>query len=379
MVLWYGRYLVVGCLMLILCQPIDAQGYRFCEYDTIGGLSWSPDGARLAVMTQRGVLIYDRDLTLLHTVEAPSNATHRLTSIEPTWSPDGNWLVLPQRSLPESFQIGGGHLSWSMIDTWGDNHDSFSSAEPFLRELIWRDDNEEILLLSFEDYPGLDPPFMTIERRTAITDAPYESIEKVYTGVEFENIQWVDDETFSLRSAGVTFFFNAETLEPIERAPIIDAFPWTANGDGSREALYMYDLEFYVRELGQEAQVVELTSSQYSDGGILSISAVHEIQWLPDNERLIALYWQFPAKASEQPDVLRILQGAIVDAVNAIEINHFFILAEGEIDGYALSSQGDRLALHRDFNMVELWNPLANEHLMTIDVPVLPVTELCGE
>ncbi len=82
---------------------------------------------------------------------------------------------------------------------------------------------------------------------------------------------------------------------------------------------------------------------------------------------------------AEFPDFRRILQGTIVDAPTATEINHFVIQTETEIQAYSISNLGDRIAILRDDVLIEVWNPLTEEKLETVEIPRVEIVGYCGD
>ena len=175
----------------------------------------------------------------------------------------------------------------------------------------------------------------------------------------------------------VSLYFDLSTLEPIDKAPDISPNWWVSNPDGSREAAFMPDTIFYVREANENEERVYIGNTLYANGEVLIFGIVDEIYWLLDNRHLIGIYARYSDREDEYPEFSKILQGTVVDAVNAKEINHFFIQTDNDVEGYSVSSLGDRIAINHSDNIIELWNPMAGEHIKTIEVPALPLEELC--
>lgn len=367
----------MACLFFwTLASYAQVPKHDFCVDYQINGISWSPNGEQLAVITTQGAFIYGHDLELIRSVKAPVFADHlsRVTAT-PIWSPDSVWVVLPQR---RSLDLGVAGNLWTILNALTGELTFISTPAHGLKELIWSPDNQRILTISYHDPLGLDSPIFSINLINGITENRVSPIQKSYPEIQLKNLQWVDSETFSLQSDNVTIYFDASTLEPKDKAPDISPNWWVSSSDGSREAAFMPDITLYVREVDGNEQYVGIDETKYSNDETF-IGLVDEIYWLSDNKHLIGIYERVPAPFSDEyPDFSMILQGTVVDATTATEINNFFIQTENDIKGYSVSSRGDRIAVHHSPKILDVWNPMTGEHLKTIEVPALPLEELCN-
>ena len=372
---------IMTIVLLVTMSVVYAQQGVYCFLHRVTDVAWSPDGERLAVLTLHGVLIYDHDLNFIRSIEAPKVGYDRLTSVGPVWSPDGVWVILPQRSIPEV--AAQGYEGWSIANTqtgelrgmvppYGVERGSSNIVE----ELIWSPDNRLILALKYEPQLGLQDPSSELVMVLGVWDVGMSPVVQQYENMHLSDIRWDAEDGITAQTEGLVLSFNSDlTLQ--DTAPIPHANWWVPSPDGMREAAQKPDSNFVVREIGSEERRVGLQQYMNSGGESIAIGYVSEIIWLSDNERLIGVYRDIPHLDEEYPDLRTILQGSIIDAHMAILVSGFVLQADGEIQGHAVSVRGDRIAVVRDDTWVELWNPLTQERLVTLDIPPLPIAETC--
>jgi hypothetical protein len=351
----------------------SAQQGLYCSVHSIIGLSWSPDGERLAVMTLHGVLIYDHNLNLIRTIEAPKVGYEQTMRTGPVWSPDGTWIILPEHSSSET--AAQGIEGWVIVNSQADELRRMTPMY-FVEELVWSADNQLILALTRESSFGLQNPYSELTIVLGVWDVGMSPITRQYEGLYLKNIRWDSENGITAQSEGLVLAFDNSTLALRDEAPVIRADWWVSNGDGTREAAQQPDTLFVVREVGTAGQWINLSPYMVGDEAI-GIGYVAEIVWMSDNERLVGIYGSIPHLREVYPDLSTILQGLVVDARTASLINDFVLQADGDISGYDVSTRGDRIALFRDETWVELWNPLTQERLTTLDIPPLPIADTC--
>ena len=178
---------------------------------------------------------------------------------------------------------------------------------------------------------------------------------------------------------GLILNFDGLTLNPATAVPTFYPSWWVSNHDGTREAAYKPDTLFYVRASEGSEQIVNISPLAYLDGEFISIGIVAAIHWLLDNDTLVGIYPRDFQFREEYPELPRILQGTIVDAVTATEMNHFMIEGESEISGYAVSHFDGRIAVFRDRYWIDLWNPVTDERLKSVEIPPMAFDDLCSD
>ena len=186
------QYIAISlACMLFWNLPIFAQvpKYDFCVDYQINGISWSPNGEQLAVITTQGAFIYGHDLDLIRIVKAPVFKDHlsRVTA-KPIWSPDSIWIVLPQRKGLELDVAGN---IWTIVNALTGELTFIAAPGYGFDELIWSADNQRIITISYHNPLGLDPPTFTIKLINGITENRVPSIKKSYPEIQLKNLHWV--------------------------------------------------------------------------------------------------------------------------------------------------------------------------------------------
>jgi hypothetical protein len=367
------RISLILTILFFFSFSAKAQIGVYCNYHSIQDVKWSPDGNRLAVMTLHGVIIYDYDLNFIRSVEAPKIGYDSLSSTGLVWSPDGVWIILPEHSSPAG--AAENRETWIIANSETAELHGIQLGFSRYEEIVWRPDNELILALSYEPPFGLQIPYSELVVSLGISDFGMPPIVKRYEGMYLANLAW-DESGITARTVGLELSFDGQlNLIPEETVPV--ASWWVSNSDGSREAAYKPDTLLYVREIGGEEQRVVTSVYENSTGEFVVPSAIEEIIWLLDDENFIGMYSNIEHMYDEYPDLPRLLQGTVVDAMAAVETDHFMIELESNIQDYSVSVRGDRIALVRDDTWLELWNPLGEERLAMIDVPPLPIGDTC--
>ncbi len=372
------------CLFIVWAYGVASIGQAqitYCPENRILGkipsLAWSPDGALLAVTTLQGVHFYDRDLNLVRSIEAPILELDITAFTGPVWSPDSTWIILPQHTNPETVVRTRSEGGWSIANAHTGELRGMQSPGIDILELVWSPANKYILALTHESPFGLRYPYSQLKLVLGINDFGFSPRKRVYEDLHLHDIRWDTNDTITARSDGLTVRFDSWTLEPLEEPPVFHASWWVPSPDGSREAAAKPDITFVVREVGGEEQQVSLSVYTNTEDEFIMLGIVDEIVWLPDNERLLGIFYSPNHTDDAYPELPTLLQGTIVDARNALELDKFLLQADGAIQGYAVSSQGDRIALYRDDTWVELWNPLTQDRLAMVNIPSLPLEELC--
>ncbi|MEL6310710.1 MAG: LpqB family beta-propeller domain-containing protein, partial [Chloroflexota bacterium] len=98
--------IILGICLFLLVAIVEAQARWQCGEQIIQDVQWSPDGTRLAVMTLQGVLFYDADMQLQQTVVAPQSIFDQTSLTGIVWSPDSQWVVLPDHVSPDDAERG---------------------------------------------------------------------------------------------------------------------------------------------------------------------------------------------------------------------------------------------------------------------------------
>lgn len=378
------RQIAVFCscflsLLLIPSSFVTAKQGVYCVAHSVTGQAWSPDGERLAVLTLHGVLIYDHDLTLIRIIKAPMIEWDHYVFTGPVWSPDGVWIVLPQRALP--LIDFPGYAGWSIANTRTGELRRMQSPSafggPFIHELAWSPNNAFVLALKYETPFGLPVPFSELIIVPGVSEVLPPRVQR-YENLHLRDIRWNTDHTITARIDGLELSFDADTLSLEDGTPVLRADWWVSNSSKTHEAAQKPDHYFYVSEMGGQEQLVNMSMILDSDGqDVVAIPFVEEIIWLRDDKRLIGVYSGVSHLHDQYPALARRLQGVVVNARTATRTNDFVLQAAGDIQNYAVSIRGDRLTLHRDDTWVELWNPLTEERLTMIDIPALPIADTC--
>jgi hypothetical protein len=368
------RISLILTILFFFSFSAKAQLGVYCDHHSITGLSWSPDGNRLAVMTLHGVFIYDHDLNVIRSIEAPKIGYEWLTPNEPIWSPDGVWIILPEHSSPAG--AAENRETWIIANSETAELHGIQLGFSRYEEIVWSPDNELILGLRYEPAMGLRFPYTELVISLGISDYGMSPIVKRYEGMYLSNIAW-DENGITARTSGLSLAFDSQ-LNLIPEETMALASWWVSNSDETRQAAQKPDYNFYVQEIGLEEQIVIISAFSNEDGEFISIPFVDDIVWLSDNQSLIGIFKRdVPHLYAEYPDLPRLLQGTVVDAVAAVETDYFVIELESNIQDYSVSVRGDRIALVRDDTWLELWNPLDEERLTMIDVPPLPIGDTC--
>lgn len=365
-------------ILSFVALPSQAQtSPPFYCHQRIHEIEWSPDGEKLAVMTSQGAVIYDHDLNLIHSIEAPDFAySHHHTVGYMTWSPDNQWLMLPGLYDPEIYGTMGGYYGWVIANTQTGELLPMSSFGN-LRELVWSPDNQFIMALTYDPGLGLAPDFSTIFIVGGIQEEPVEPISRQFQEIIFKNIQWHEDNTISIQYDNITIYLDTN-LELLERAPTIAPRRMISNQDGTLEAGMNPYINFVVRESGEEEQVITIDAHLDSNREFVKLGEIDEIIWLNDDEYLIGLYSRRSQYIlSEFPEMSRLLQGIIVNARTATLDNQFLLETEAHISGYSVSTRGDRIALYHSETQLELWNPQTEERLASIEIAPLTNMDDC--
>ncbi len=196
---------LIIALLVTAATPTTAQTGPYCG-EKISGMSWSPDGQRLAVMTLQGAFIYDHDLNLERTFEAPTADFHSPSLNKPIWSPDGVWMVLPQRtSIEVAKQLQG---SWSFANSQTGEIRLFSSLSGYTRELVWSPDSRFMLSLNYDSDVGLSVPYTSLSRVRGILDSGYSPVNRLYDEIHLSNIRWKDQDILIAQVEGMILAFD---------------------------------------------------------------------------------------------------------------------------------------------------------------------------
>ena len=368
--------------VFVLSLPANAQQRVYCLNHHIADLSWSPDGELLAVMTLHGLLLYDTDLSLIRYIEAPVVSFDRLATSGPVWSWNGEWVILPERNLPElaiQFESGWSIANAQTGELMGMENLSVWNGAHHVEEVVWSPNNQYVLALRKELHLQMQYPHAELVVVSGIDNPHADFIPQSYHFEELldmHDIRWDSTNLITARTTGLMLFIDATTfnLRRDHAARLLESW-WVSNHNGTYDAGQKPNFTFAVREFDQAEQSVLLSMTSNADGDDVLIPQVVEIIWLPDDEHLMGLYpvWD----NGQQPELEHILQGSLIHAPSATEVMHFVLQADGAIDGYAVSSQGDRIALFRDETWLELWNPMTEERLGIVDVPALPIGETC--
>lgn len=367
-------------ILIFSLMPVSAQiepQYRYCNH-SIRDIDWSPDGEQLAVMTSQGALIYDHDLNLANSIEAP-DLGHPYDGIfsQMYWSPDGQWIILPELYDVEYNEEVIGYHGWSIANAQtGELRPMRSFYRP--RQLAWSPDNRFILTLRYASVMGLAPSYSELVIFNGITDERIEPVSRRFEDVEFDSIQWVDENMIAVRYDNIIIYMDTN-LELLDRAPTFDTGRMTGNQHGNFEAGMTPEIFFAVREIGQEEQIIEIEPLLNMDHEWVTIGHIGEIIWWTDDEHLTGIYSYNQYVSDENLSLSRLLQGIVVHVPTATLENSFLFEAEGDISGYSVSRRGDRIALYRDGLSLELWNPLTEERLANISIPDFPIGEICSQ
>lgn len=367
-------------ILIFLLMPVSAQAQTgvYCYLHRINDIAWSPDGELLAVMTIHGVVIYDADLNVIRSIEAPVVIPDRTSSTGLVWSPDSQWMILPDHSTPEI--AAQGLDGWTIANAQTGELRSIISPFPVgerstVSELVWRPDNAFIVALKYEPAFGLQAPRTTLVMIAGAFDGGFSPISQQFDDVHFTNLRWEADG-ITVHQNGLRLYLS-ESLELTDRAPVIYPRWWIQNNAGTLEA-GQPQFELLVREIAGDARSIEIDPVLDSAGQFVSPGFVSEIIWINDDEHFLAIYPMASGyRLEEQPELARNLQGVLVDALAGNQEAGFLIQAEGDISGYSVSGRGDRIALYRDETWLELWNPVTGERLNAIEVPVLPIMDTC--
>lgn len=368
-------------VIIVLAIPqygVAAQQGLYCFAHSINGMSWSPSGDRLAVMTLHDVVIYDSDLNLIRSIEAPKVIYDVAQHVGPVWSPDGEWIVLPERTTPELAPSGYG--GWTIANTRTGElrmmippYGFSERGGYFVEDIAWSPDNRFILILKHGSELGLNYPLSELVIVLGAWDVGFSPVAEVYDNLIIHDISW-DAHGITARTDGLILGFDSD-LQLIPEATTPRPIWWVSNPSGTREATQRRpEFTFVVHENNTE-QVTTLSGLVNNDGEIIGFGYVSEIIWFADNIRLFAIY-DHTLFEENHPELASTLQGIIYNAETG-HTDSLMLQADGDIEGYAIAGSGERIALYRDDTVIELWNPLAQERLTTITVPSLPIADTC--
>lgn len=356
--------------------PVSAQAQAHYCYHRIHDIEWSPDGQLLGIMTSQGALIYDHDLNLVNSIEAPDlSRSNHYWYRRMLWSPDGEWLILPELYDYDFAQNVGGYNGWLIASVQTGEFRPMESFS-FLRELAWSPDNRFILALRYDSGIGLSPSFSEIVLFNGISDERIESVSRRFEEIEFDSIRWENENTISVQYDNITIYLDTN-LELLDRAPTIEPRRMIPNETGTLEAGMTTEIYFVVREMGEEEQIIDIEPLLNANGEFVTIGHIGEIVWWTDDEHLTGIYSYNQHVSDENPSLSRFLQGIVVNAGSASLESGFLFEADGDISGYSVSTRGDRIALYHDETWLELWNPLTGERLANISIPDFPISETC--
>lgn len=354
---------------------IHGQSYEFCDNSSISQMAWSPNGQQLAVLTQQGIHFFDRELELFRSIPAPMVGYYR-PSISISWSPDSEWILIPQPPS-EYLSYGGGSNLWSIINSQSGEIDAIDpmgrSGTP-----VWSPDNRFIALLGYIDPLGLASAYSQLTIRSGISETLIQPRSRKFYDIHLTDLQWRTDDIISARVDGLVLSFDIQTLQPTADDPYFYPSWWVSNPDRMREAGFAPDTIFYIKDAVFGEQSISVSPYLLSDGSFYTIGLPENIYWMLDNRHLIAVYpRRFPYATNSPSDISRTLQGTVIDTYTANEVNHFLIVTDTDIVGYSVSSIGDRIAIFRDRTRLELWNPLTNELVVSEDVPSIEFDTYC--
>jgi hypothetical protein len=378
----YIKSFVIAIFIIMLMNnsaQLEAQYINYCSSNNITDIAWSPNGELLAVMTPQAIFIYNQSLELIRSIVVPSVYIDEYPNPAAVWSPDSQWIVVGHR-VPVEFLGDGGIAGTSTIVNTNTEEVIARDLPLDIVDRVWSLDNRYILSLRYEpSLMGIQLPYTELILSSGVTEERVESRTKRFDGLHLRNLQWNDSTVFTAQVDGMTISFDSTTLEPIAQAPVFYPTWWVANHDGTREAAMKPDTMFYVHDIGSDEHRVEISGLGYIDDEPISIGWVSKIYWLTDNQRLIGLYSRFFQFLADYPELPRILQGTVVDAEAATEINHFLIYADSEIERYSISELNGTIAIVRNDTLVELWNPFTEEKFAEIEVPFLELGDICPE
>ncbi len=154
---------------------------------------------------------------------------------------------------------------------------------------------------------------------------------------------------------------------------------WVPSPDGNYFAAFKPDLLLYLYEAddNDEAAVsIAFPGGRDSNGVRRIFPQISAIHWHSDSQGFTGIYttshWY-----DEDPKLRNILQGIVIDASAKELMAYFYLTTDGKIEDYTVSGRGDRIAIQRDETWLELWNPLTEEHITSIEVPYLDLDGLC--
>ncbi|MEL6405640.1 MAG: hypothetical protein AAFR81_14830 [Chloroflexota bacterium] len=362
--------IILGICLFLLVAIVEAQARWQCEEQIIQDVQWSPDGTRLAVMTLQGVLFYDADMQLQQTVVAPQSIFDQTSLTGIVWSPDSQWVVLPDHVSPDDAERGV--QGWSIANA--ETGELRAILDPFqmsvrsrIQELVWSPDNNFLLALKYPPPFGNPPPYSELLLFPALLDGGFSPVTNRFSDVGISHLRW-DETGITGQVEGLQFQFETPELTFSDTFPILRERWWRLSPDGTREAAFISIEGFVLRDTTPDTieHWVSLFPTVNTTGDILFPAQVSEIVWTTDSQRIVAVYAPILTNNPQveiYPDMPFVLQGSVVDAVSNIEIHHFFLQDTVPVRQYSVSPSGERVVTVREDGVLVWWHPLTDEKL----------------
>ena len=224
---------------------------------------WSPDGSRIALVSERDIVTMDPDGSDVHTVVDCAVGIPCSRGNPPVWSPDGTRIAFRGYTGGEP----GGHLF-----------------------VVGSDGSDLTHLAEGEGGPVGQPAWSPDSRRIAFTKTEYidgNDFTKLYTGNNFTKLYTINPD-------------GSDLVEVVDlgRYPWVGNLSWSADGSEIRSGTYPF---MVVKPDGSDLRIVSGLRNQYGRFKSVLRNQYVRATWSPDGSR-IAVYARFDSNVPDKDE-----------------------------------------------------------------------------